>query len=679
MELNKKKYREYLVNLLNLVFDTNSFSANNNKKNMHLYQIKSDNLSCAVNINFDIIDFDSKNYLKNITEIIKKIDKDNNFEHLIFITYSDFGDELYEFYSFVDKNFNLEVDIWDKDSLNSRFNSYLIEEDEDTFDPQDFPYALNSFPEISNSDLFFPKQTFNEIDNVFFNKKSQICVLFSDMISSGKTNAVTKYAFSRKNKFNHIAYVKIHNDLKIDFINSFTNDSKLEFTYNNNFNLYKNYFDLLTLLNLFDQQANLLIIEDVLTISEIAIIQEIAKATKFKILISSIARLQNFYNVKLKHPENKQLLNILNKNIPQADYQIIEDVFKPIDNNLLFADFLGKQVKSNKKLKLDKLVKNIKAKEKKVYRLGKYILPGLDRQTVSKHQLLLKDIMAVYEMQVKDFTKAQKQILKLISVLPQIKITFKDLMFFLNVKDDETDDFVNELINLQKKAWIETSKKNIFISDSVKKILHKKLKPNATSLSETLKKINQTLNEKPVIRNVIIAESVIHNLNSASEITVDILEKLSNFYSEIGYLDKIEYYADIAAKIFEKILEFKEPDFDDLKRLIMLYRSSKDFEKALYYSQNIHTLTIMKYGEDSLQAAETAIYMAINLKDLHDYYNAISYIDDALDILEQFYEPQEEPLELAIEIHEQLSDLIENEEEKNNYNKFMQNFFKDNS
>ena len=54
MELNKIKYREYLVNILNFVYDTKSFISNNDSKTKNLFHISSETLSTVVHVVFNV-------------------------------------------------------------------------------------------------------------------------------------------------------------------------------------------------------------------------------------------------------------------------------------------------------------------------------------------------------------------------------------------------------------------------------------------------------------------------------------------------------------------------------------------------------------------------------------------------------------------------------------------------
>lgn len=681
MELNKKKYREYLINVLNFVFDTNTFTVNSDKDTQKLYQVMSKDLETAVNINFKIDEIQAPELIDNMFNLIEQVEKDTNIESLIFISYTLFDESLDNFYDFVDDNSRLEIDVWDMDILNNYFEDFNSELNDDDFNLEKFEYQLNNFPRINtyNDNLF--EKTFKKIDLEIFKKKNQICVLFSEMIASGKTTAAINYANSRKDKFKHVAFIQLNSDIRIDFINAFIN-SNLGFKYNHKVNIFQNYYELLSTLNLFSdvensKEENLLIFDQITNIKEIAIISEIAKATGFKILLTSYTKSIDFASIGLSIPSDDYVFELLKTHVPQANRQDVMQIFEPIDNNLFFVNFLCNQIKNSHKIDFKDFFPKLIAKQKKVYRLGLYLSPDLPQTITSKHKILLKYIMAVYETQVKDFSPFQKQVLILLSVLPQVNLVYDDLINLLKISSKDSNEFINQLIDLQQKGWIETTKNNIYINSNVKKILHKKLKPSSSNLNKTIKHLTVKISaqENINLQNIIISENLINNLTSVNEKVVDLIELISIFYTNIGHFDRSEYFSELAADFFEKVIELKQPNLDDLNRLIRFCILARDYEKALYYNQSAYDLSIEEFGQHSLETADVALNMAVILENMQDYYNAISYIEITLDTLEQFYDQDEDPLLFAMEIHDLISEKIDEQSHLVKFNKFMVNFF----
>ncbi len=675
MELNKKKYREYIVNVLNDEFDTYSFTVNTNKDTKDLYHIFSDTLSTAVYIDFNFDNVDETVTLENIVRIVQETEKDTSIKDLIFVIYRDLSMFLDDFYIFVDDNYRLDVDVWDKVVLNERFESFQskLSEKDESFEINS--YELNDVPEIAKIDSTIFSKTYADLDNLFFKKKKQKCVLFNEMIGSGKTSAAIDYAISRKNKFAHIAYISVNNDLKIDFVNSFISE-KINFQYNHYLNFFKNYYDLLSLLEGVDKNT-LLIFDQISDIKEIAIVNEIEKSTGFKVLIVSTAKLLNFINIGLRLPTDEQILKVVKSYLPKIDNSIILPFFDAIDNNLFFANFLGKQIKNNKKLKINSIFNDIEDKMKKVYRLNTYIDKSLPVNTVLKHQNLLKFIMSVYEAQVKDLSAIQKKILVLLTALPQIKMTYNDLINYLNVRVKQTDNFVNEFLDLQKRGWIETTKDNIFVNNNVKKILHKKLKPSSRNLSAAFYYLSLKLyNEEITDLNFLIAaETITHNIVSFDANVADLSKVISEVYSKMGYFDRVVYYSEIAANIYEELLVSEVPTLGYLDSLIKLFMLAKKNEKALYYNQQAYQLCIDEYGENSEELVNYAINMALILEGVQDYYNAIAYIEKAIDILQEIYDPEAEEMEFPTQLHSDISQMINSQADIKNFDKFFRDFF----
>ncbi|MBN2892111.1 MAG: tetratricopeptide repeat protein [Bacteroidales bacterium] len=679
MKLDKKKLNDFLIKVLNDIYETNTFLENTNESTKKTYQIFSPELKTAVNLNFDIFSPDSENFLESMTNIVEFVEDEKDFDAILFINYIETNDEVEKFIDEIGNSSKLEIDFWNGPIVNNYLKIYERYLNTNKSSSKKLPYFITAVNDTKSIKSGVFKETNSLLDNIFFKNNNQICVLFSPIAGSGKTMAAIDYSVKHKKKFDHVAYVKIQEDFRIDFINSFIN-SELKFEYNISNNIFSSYNNLLEILKEVEG-TNLLIIDSIDSVQHIAIIKEIEKNTGWKILITSESKLAGLKNIDLKIPSKNDIVEILTAYTSEENAQKTANLLEETDNNLFLANFIGKQIKYHKSLTFNKLQQVFDEKEKKVHHLNKYINPNISIKSANIHKRLLKYLMALYEYQVQDFTNEQKQILTNLICLPDYNFSFREIQNILQVTKKETDNFVNNILELHMSGWIEVNNNLISVNQSIRNILHKKLKPDARSISKMIDFVNKKItfeeNNADFFKYIPYALHIMKSITTATDAIIDLNENLGEVMNQLGYYEKASYYFNFAGEILENIFDLRNPSEFDIQRLPALFIMAKDYEKALYYGQNNLEYMTQKYGNNSKELADAYKIMALIYQSIEDFGNAIYHIDYALDIYEQLFDKTHPSRQSAIEIHEELSIQHEANETISNFKTFVDNFFKE--
>ncbi len=659
MELNKHKYHQFLIKVLNDTYLTNSFYENT-KKNAESLQIVSDELLTGVKIFYNTFNQEIPALIESILDSIKNISPKNIFTEYIFIIDSDLTGILDNLYDIIEMSYSIELQIWDINVLKKYFSKFGLNKSLDSAQKNTFNFQLNKFPvsKIIDDTLFV--KTKEHIDKEFFINRKQICVLKNEFAGSGKTSAAVEYAFSRKNKFKHIAYVKINNNFRIDFISSFfeTFKTSLKNHYIFDDNIYLNFYNYIDVLSQLEPD-NLLIIDGISAKTQIAIIKDLLKELKFKILVISHIKINDFPLVELHVSKRKTAIKIFKSYVPAFNEQNFDDIFEKVDYNLFLLNFIGKQIKNNRQLNFNLVYKAIKSIDAKIYHISKYIAEDISEKAIIVNKSLFKRVMAIYELQVKDFNYLQKKILSILSVFPERKFSFNDLQNLLNISNEKIDVFADSILDLFNKGWIYAADKIIYINNIVQKVLHKKLKPKANQLKETIYFLNnQLLSEELIPASLFywsLSVDILNHITTISEGLALLAESTGYFCENLGLWDLSVDYYDAACLMLEDLWQSKVLDYSSLSLLSDLAFKSNNLEKALYYSQMLLEVAVSSFSSESEQAANVYVQISLIYDALNDFNNSIFYITEAIDILELIYKPEDLPLKNAQEIHDELS------------------------
>ena len=674
MKLDKKKITAFLIKILNDLYDTKSFVKDNSSETKSFSQIFSAEKKIAVN--YFSSQMYSQNVFDNLSEVIKNFKNNKKFDVIFLINYIEISPEISEFITKTNENSTQKFIFWDKIILNKylkKYENYLSDENNQS---NKLPFSITNTLDNIDSNIF--EKTFSQLDDLFFKNKKQICVIHSPIFGTGKSFAAINYASKNSKNFNHTAYIKITNDFRIDFINSFIN-SAIKFHYDKTYSVFTNYNKLIAHLKGINGH-NLLIIDSVESIQHIAIIKNIAKKTNWKILIVSETKLTGLDNIKLQVPSRKDISTILKRYFSEKNAEIIANILEKTENNLFLTHFIGKQLKSHKKLSVNKLQQIFADKDEKIHHLSRYINPKITAKQSNLQKRIYKYVIGIYEFQVQNITRSQKQLLTSLCSLPLSNFTFNDLEKLLQINKKNTNNFVNDILELQEYGWIETNSNYLYINQTVKHILHKKLKPDSRSIKNIIEVINSKLQykkETDFFRYISFGLSITKNITIASEAIINLSEYLGKVMNFIGFHDKATNHYNFAGEILENIFNLDNPTDFDFQRLSSLFLLANDFEKALYYGQSNADFMIQKFGNDSEQTADAYRILAIIHQNLEDIDNAIYYIDYALDIYEELFHEKHPSRRIANEIHTNLSKQYKINESFNDELKFINKFFKE--
>ncbi len=669
MKLTKELKEIILEALENIYFDT--FKEDEEKN----FDWISDDNAIAIKIlkeinknttNFPLTD----NQIAELFDIIENA-KQRGFEETIII-YSDFLGKFRDILQTIFESADyMSVEIWDLETL----AEYYYDATEDADDTLYFEKKLTNITPFK-TDINFSK-TFNEIDKIFFKKNQNICVLFNEIIAAGKTTAAIEYAKTSE-KFDHIAYINIISDFRIDFIRAFANDSQDEnfFNFDTSTNFYTNFYHLIAQLEKLDG-TNLLIIDNITKKEQIALINTILRRTDLKILLVSEFKFFGFPIIELPEVSRK----FIYKKLKNIDEKFIDEIFDKIGNNLFFANFLDKQLQTDKSLSINTLKEKFLSKEKRIYHLNDLINNDISKPAFEKNKLLLKYVMVFFENYVKKLTPQQSYILFNLAVLPSDYYFIHELEGLLRIDSSEHSNFIDDLLDLKLKGWIEIIENKIYFPRPLKLVTQKKLKPKASNIRNLLKEITAKINSTPQSRHYflkILSSSIyiINNIYGISTALIDAVEETAMVLDSYGYEDTSKFYYNIAGLMAEDYFNNKALKLKDITKIAFLYQNADNFEKSLFYMtlradeiERIHGDTSLEYG--------FALYsIALVYDKLNDYDSAIFYIEEATSIVEKILDEDDPALKEIIDTHILLSKKISERRTSVASKKFIKKFFK---
>jgi len=659
MQVNKSKYHQFIIKILNDQYNSKSFIENVDEQ--EIFQIISEDLSVGVMLFYNTFQSEPSSIIEMVLENVEEIEKTNTFSEKILIIDYDLSAVLDYLFDIIDESYEIDLQIWDINVLKKYFDKIEVENSKISLEKKKYDFELNKFPisKTFNNKVF--TKTFELIDREFFINKNSICVLYKEFFGSGKTNTAVEYAFSRKNKFKNIVYINIKNDFRIDFINSLSQSSLFSssnYLYNFNDNVFYNFYKLIDIIAAVESEI-LFVVDGVNKNTDIAIIKDLFKQLKHKLLIVSLTKLVEFPEVELFISKQKTALELFKTFVPKFKLTEFEEVFEKIDYNFFLINFIGKYLKNNKTVNFNSIYKAIQSKNNKIYHLAEYIPDNLSTKGETVNRDLFKSVMAVYEIQVKRFTVFQKNILTTLSVFANTTFSFNELQNLMQIPNKKVDSFIDSVLDLYNQGWIFVEKNIITVNELVRRVLHKKLKPKANYLKNVINYITNELitNEftNETIRFWNYSITLLDNIISISNSLSKLAEVTASITHEFGYWKLALEHYDFALTIFENIVSKQGVNYQNVAHLTFLAYNSQDFEKALYYAQLMLKTAIEEFSDDSEYVAKSYLQLTLIYDEIDDYQNAIYYVSEAIDILETIYQKGDLPLVNAINIHEDLS------------------------
>lgn len=675
MEINKEKLDNFISKLLNEVYETNTFKVNTEKNKKQYYNFFSNELKTAVLLNVNLQETTEEQILE-IGEIIENIDKSKKFENLLIINYVKNDEIIYKFVEFIQDKLRIEIDIWDSKTISLYMKQYehlLNIQPKYATNPDK---EINYIPKFKNIEPDLFEENAKKLD-IILNSESTLAYI-NNIYGGGKTAFAHYYISTRE--FSHCAYINITSDFRIDFISAFIN-SKLKFDYNNSLNIFKNFNEILDVLNKIEGE-NVMIIDYNLNLNQFSVFNSIIKKTNWKIIVLTSIKLSNNPAIlQLSYP-SQTFAKITTKKFNDTTYLSLFPYLKATNFNLSFYTLIIKQLKTNKNITVEKLVSAFKEKDKKIHSFSSYLNFGTLSEDNNEYINTLKYITAIYELNTKELNAFQKNILGLLVCFPNFNLTSKEIALFILIHESKIEYLFDTLLDLEKTGWININNNKISVSTPISIVLHKKLKSSATKYIDLLDDFHDKIigNEdyNLVFYTIPYAISFLKNISNQNISMSYLAEVLADELMEIGYDNLGLNYFKFATNILEAGLASYNPKEEDLIRMPLLYRLSKDYDKAINFS--FYTLDFALYNFEENKELHGKIYqiLAILHSDIEDYDNAIFYIENALDIFEEICDINDDIFLYTKDIHLDISNKMKEQTHIVNFNKFIEIFIDNN-
>ena len=560
-----------------------------------------------------------------------------------------------------------EFELWDWPKIKSLFAS---EEQYDIsqFEPDN--YFVNRVPASNIHQLFGIEENLKTIDNTIDASLSPL-VIYNPIAGTGKTALALAYAFhfDYQKKFDHVAFVGLSGYFKLDFILAF--DGYTGFKYNSARTPDDNYQHLLKLLSGYSGR-NLLIIDNLENAHQVAEVIKLASLLKWKIIITSRLKIFSFENFYLEHPDKKAAIQIFeyyakNEKDRKAAEQLIDSVY----NHPWAVEFMAKTIDHfYPKLNARKLLEIFEEKSKRVYHLYEYVDRSLSKNQVLLQRTILKYVMAIYQYQIRMFSKGERKVLKILSVLPDTLVSFEDLSAFLNYPDKKYD-YSDDFLALISKGWINADKNYFRIHKFASWVLHKKIKPDYLKVQDYYEFLNNRLNSSE-LKYVPFADALINKMTDSSINSVPMTVFLASVFDALGDSLRAKFYYEISAKTLENRLAY-DYNVETLELLVITLFEAEYYDKAIFYA--LQVADYYKSNREFVKLAEIYGTLAELYAVADDPEHAIYYVDNALDILSEQENYSEELKNYLEKLHAVLSENFNNYIKEKDRENWFRRFF----
>lgn len=676
LKINTEKFETFISNLFNELEKTDSFIiADDDLRNsgIDIYSTKSKIALKIINESFTNY---SSNILKIIQSCFEKINnKELNFNKFILVSTFEDNDFLFEYLQLLksSNHYPFEIELWNWEIITKHLKSYeyLLKNHENI---QKTERNLTTIPDIKQYEIFGFETLVNDIDRELEkqNYSSEKLVIFNILEGSGKSSLIKYYLKLKQfnSKYSHLAWINSCGNPIVSLFNSF---QKL-YKYNQKFDIYENLYKLKTKLNNIEGN-NLLVLDNIKTIHEYVSIEDFFKGFKWKVVITSNYKLQNcnnFQHQDFNLQTSQQIIKYHCKNIKNEI--ILQKILERVNYNPHAATLFGKFLNSNKQISENELFNMLIEKDSRIPHLKNYINENATKEEIFWQKQNLKYTQAVFEEIYKNLNFEQKKLLTSLCFFPDKEFTSNELTDVLNIKKNEIEFVYNELLELISKNIIIALKDKFYLSPTLKKILHKKLKPTSLKLKTPIENIikksyDYNSNFYVFINYIPYYENLIINFRNENRHTGILTNNLAVFYENIGDYDTAKTYYLLTIEIEEKFLDKSEPDDDVCERIAKLYIKIKDYPKAEFFAELSLKHRKSNYDENHVKIADINKLIAIIYEKMQLYEKAIEFIENAIDIYKENLSENDEIYINAQNLHEFISNsYIENQQKKDKWN-----------
>jgi len=675
IKIDQQKFETFVCELFNKIEQTNSFFLTDSRYREKGIDIYSSKKNIAIQCRKNETGKTSKQLFTEIMgELKQNFDKpfkaNISFDKFILISTYKNDDLLFEYIQFlkVENKYPFEIEYWGWETISKYLKEYeYLLEQEKEINTKNLQKLVNNFPSLKLYNTFGFDNLLEQIDNEVEKQTDQKFCLHNYTDSVGKSTAVLAYTKTQKyqNKYNHIIWIDCIDDILISFFTSLKDFYK----YNNNLNILENFYKIYQKIRDIDG-INLLVINNLNSISNYLLIEDFIKKINWKVIITSKIKIPDSINLKMPDLNINtafQILNFYNKNIKNE--VIINKIFESINNNPFLVTFFAKFLNSNKNLDEADLYELILEKDRRIPHLKNLISETAPKEEAFWQRQSLKYLLAIYEFEQKKLSQLEKYYLTYFSIFPDKEFTINEISDLLNLNSKDKDELSNVLVDLISKNWLQVSQNKFKLDILIKKILQKKLKPTVKKtklLLENLIKITYNVenNFSDFFKYLAYCEKYIDILDDTNQDIAILTTNLAIFYEKNNENNQAEKYYLKTIEIEENYLE--QADDIMLENLAHLHLKINNLQKA-----EIYALEVLRYRKQVL--SDFDIKLANIYKNLSLIYNkkeefdkSLEYIDLALDIYKEILTENSEELIQANNLHEFISYAYEENLRKKN-------------
>ena len=658
MTKEKKKVLEFLRNLMNFANDTTDFKLTG-REDIQIYSAEEKTgIFCLVeNIN-KRSELSLLELFRKLKEFFLNFEFTQEFElENLYIISNNEEDELIEEYIEFLKQKNelirgIEIEFWGWNTMQEMIKNYsflttgLI--------TKDFGKLINFVPTANVYQLFGIDEILEKIDRALDSEISPV-VVYNPFHGVGKTAVALAYVFhyDYQKKFDHVAYVEIVSNIRIDFISAF-DGYLIDFMFND-YSLATTLEVLYETLN-FIPGRNLLIIDGVYKAEHISFLKELAKQLNWKILITSRFQIFSFKNIYLDHPDKRNAKKIFEYfQEKELDEHVVDKITDLTYNHPFLLVFLAKQFSyftQYEGFTVEQLVKLVEKSSQKNYRLNDYFDRGLTANQIALQKRIISILIGFFDAQYKYFSYTERQILTVASLLPSKLITLEELKHFVDYESEEK--FADAILLLVSKGWLEADKHKIRVAPYVRVVLYKRLKPGDRRVRKYEDFIIDKLAEYDLdIKWLAFAEVLVKGIITIDLKTAELASTIADLYYDMMMPVRAEDFCRLAVIYYEKLLQHGYAVFE---QLIENLQCLHDYDKAVYYVEKMIDYYKQNSKIDDHKKLEIYKLAAFVYYEAGDYYNALDFIDLVIEILDNLpykYEEEQElyPMFVALRKH----------------------------
>ncbi len=674
--MSEENFLKYLAELLNKTFSTDSFKLVNEGPIQIYSEEFNIGLHSMVRNPDNEGDVSFKDLLSRIEYLVVLL-KINKWimQKLIIVSTNNEEAFVLDYIELLRKHlkFPTNIEFWGWETIRKLLDNFPMQNKDPVIDP-DTVY-LNFVPTANIYQLFGIENLLSTIDEKIDSALTPV-VLHNPISGTGKTTAALSYVYhyDYQKKFDHYAYVQVDTDVKLDFINAF--DGRIGFEYKPVLGLKANFNMLLELLSRVPGR-NLLIIDGIREISDTSIILEIKDKLNWKIIIVSAFRIYGFENIYIDHPlpEVAQKIFIyFFKNLTFT--KTLEDLLDRIYYHPFTIVFFAKTLSHfYEELSLEELNAISREMDSRVFRLGLYIPKDLTKTQIVIIRTILKNIMAVFDLQARKFTPAEKKILTLAAVLPRKYMSFS---FLKSVINEDEDRFNDAVLLLLSKGWLDADKDKFRVPPFIKAVLHKKLKPSPSNLHNYIVFLERKLKDvgsPEAIQWIEHAVNVIDALRTADIHVANLVMSVARNYEALKDLNKARKYYEMSGYLMEMLYKGTN-DFKILEVIVGIWAKTDNYERALFFAN--HILERIDLENEKIDR-EKIVYWYRVISELYlrtdNYEKAIELADNAMDMAMMIYDKSDERLKEIVSFHKRLSTEFNNKIKSQEKIQWLKRFF----